>query len=67
MYLREFVLSVNNISGQLIVHINDLSGCAKDSLVVLELERNQLWGLLPNFAMFPSLKYIYIYIFRPIN
>ncbi|XP_023903572.1 receptor-like protein EIX2 [Quercus suber] len=58
--LCELGLSGNNLNGQLIEHINDLSGCAKDSLEVLELARNQLWGSLPDFALFPSLKGIYL-------
>ncbi|XP_050254684.1 receptor-like protein EIX1 isoform X4 [Quercus robur] len=59
--LRELGLSGNNLNGQLIEHINDLFGCAKDSLEVLELARNQLWGSLPDFAMFPSLKEIQLW------
>ncbi|KAK9994644.1 hypothetical protein SO802_024347 [Lithocarpus litseifolius] len=58
--LRELALSGNNLNGQLIEHINDLFGCAKDSLEVLELARNQLWGSLPDFAMFPLLKEIHL-------
>nr|XP_023920489.1 receptor-like protein EIX2 [Quercus suber] len=58
--LRELGLSGNNLNGQLIEHINDLFGCIKDSLVVLSLAENQLWGSLPDFAMFPSLKEIYL-------
>ncbi|XP_075647243.1 receptor-like protein EIX2 isoform X1 [Castanea sativa] len=56
--LRELGLAGNNLNGQVIEHINNLFGCAKDSLEVLELGRNQLWGSLPDFAMFPSLKEI---------
>ncbi|KAK4571374.1 hypothetical protein RGQ29_029974 [Quercus rubra] len=59
--LRELALSGNNLNGQLTEHINDLFGCAKDSLEILELARNQLWGSLPDFAMFPSLKDIQLW------
>ncbi|XP_065625013.1 receptor-like protein EIX1 [Quercus suber] len=58
--LRELDLSGNNLNGQLIEHINDLFGCAKDSLEVFVLASNQLWGSLPDFALFPSLKEIYL-------
>ena len=59
--LRELRLSGNNLDGQLVERINDLSGCAKDSLEVLELARNQFTGSLPDFAMFPSLKVINLF------
>nr|POF00236.1 leucine-rich repeat receptor-like protein kinase pxc2 [Quercus suber] len=58
--LQFYFLGGNNLNGQLIEHINDLFGCIKDSLVVLSLAENQLWGSLPDFAMFPSLKEIYL-------
>ena len=58
--LRELYLHSNNLNGQLIELMNNLSGCAKDSLEVLELSYNQITGLLPNFAIFSSLKEIYL-------
>ena len=54
--LRELHLSSNNLKGQLVELMNNLSGCAKDSLEVLDLSLNQITGLFPNFAIFPSLK-----------
>ncbi|KAK4571391.1 hypothetical protein RGQ29_029989 [Quercus rubra] len=56
--LRELYLYSNNINGQLVELMNNLSGCVKDSLEVLDLSYNQITGLLPNFAIFPSLKEI---------
>ena len=54
--LRELHLSSNNLKGQLVELMNNLSGCTKDSLEVLDLSLNQITGLFPNFAIFPSLK-----------
>ncbi|XP_050254133.1 receptor-like protein EIX2 [Quercus robur] len=58
--LRELYLWSNHLNGQLVELITNLSGCAKDSLEILELSDNQITGSLPNFAIFPSLKYIYL-------
>nr|XP_023877016.1 receptor-like protein EIX2 [Quercus suber] len=58
--LRELYLHSNNLNEQLVELVNNLSGCAKDSLEVLGLSYNQITGLLPNFAIFPSLKEIYL-------
>ncbi|XP_023877014.1 receptor-like protein EIX2 [Quercus suber] len=59
--LRELDLSENNLNGQLFELINNLSaGCAKDSLEVLDLSGNQITGSLPNLAIFPSLKEIFL-------
>ena len=54
--LRELYLSSNNLNGQLVELMNNLSGCAKNSLEVLDLSLNQITGSFPNFAIFPSLK-----------
>jgi len=54
--LRELYLSSNNFNGQLIELMNNLSGCAKNSLEVLDLSENHITGSLPNFSIFPSLK-----------
>ncbi|KAK4571393.1 hypothetical protein RGQ29_029991 [Quercus rubra] len=56
--LRELTLWSNHLNGQLVELITNLSGCAKDSLEILELSYNQITGSLPNFATFPSLKEI---------
>ena len=48
----------NNPNAQLVELINNLSRCTKDSLEDLRLSNNQLTGSLPNFALFPSLKYL---------
>ncbi|XP_023886913.1 receptor-like protein EIX1 [Quercus suber] len=56
--LRELRLSGNNLDGQLVERINDLSGCAKDSLEVLELARNQFTGSLPDFAILHKLEHL---------
>ncbi|XP_023917379.2 receptor-like protein EIX2 isoform X1 [Quercus suber] len=58
--LRELDLASNHLNGQLVELINNLSGCAKDSLESLNLSDNQITGSLPNFAIFPSLKEIYL-------
>ena len=50
----------NNLNGQLVELMNNLSRCAKDSLEVLDLSYNQITRLLPNFAIVPSLKEIYL-------
>ncbi|KAK4571389.1 hypothetical protein RGQ29_029987 [Quercus rubra] len=54
--LRELYLSSNNFNGQLVELMDNLSGCAKDSLEVLDLSKNHITRLLPNFSIFPSLK-----------
>ena len=48
----------NNPNAQLVELIYNLSRCTKDSLEDLRLSNNQLTGSLPNFALFPSLKYL---------
>ncbi|KAL4594970.1 hypothetical protein ACB092_12G057600 [Castanea dentata] len=53
-------LSENNLNVKLVDVINNLSGCAKDSLEILDLSSNQLAGSLRNFAIFPRLKEIYL-------
>ena len=53
-------LSNNKLSGQLVGFINILSGCAKDSLEILDLSLNQITGSLPDFSTFSSLKQIYV-------
>ncbi|KAM4068884.1 hypothetical protein ACB094_12G046000 [Castanea mollissima] len=58
--LRELYLRSNHLNGQLVELINNLSGCAKDSLEILDLSENQITGSLPNFAKFSSLKEIYL-------
>ena len=58
--LRELYLYSNNLNGQLVELMNNLSRCAKDSLEVLDLSYNQITRLLPNFAIVPSLKEIYL-------
>ena len=59
--LLELDLSSNSLNGQLFKLINNLSlGCAKDSLEVLDLSENQITGSLPNLAIFPSLKSLYL-------
>jgi EIX receptor 1/2 len=54
--LRELDLFTNNINGKLVDLIKNLSGCAKDSLEVLDLGLNQITGSLPDFTIFSSLK-----------
>ena len=54
--LRELYLSSNNFNGQLVELMNNLSGCAKDSLEALDLSKNHIIGSLPNFSIFPCLK-----------
>ena len=59
--LCELHLSRNNLNGQLFELINNLSsGCAKDSLEFLSLSDNQITGSLPNLAIFPLLKSLYL-------
>ena len=58
--LCELYLSSNNFNGQLVELMNNLSGCAKDSLEVLDLSENHITGSLPNFSIFPSLKNLYL-------
>ena len=53
-------LSDNKLGGQLVEFINSLSGCAKDSLEMLDLSSNQITGSLPDFSIFPSLKRLYL-------
>ncbi|KAK4571384.1 hypothetical protein RGQ29_029982 [Quercus rubra] len=57
--LSSLSLSNNRLSGQLVEFINILSGCAKNSLEMLDLSLNQITGSLPNFSTFSSLKIIY--------
>ena len=59
--LRKLVLLDNNLNGQLIELINNLSRCAKHSLEVLDFSMNQFTGLLPNFTIFPSLKEVHLF------
>ena len=56
--LRKLFFSYNNPNAQLVDLINNLSRCVKDPLEDLGLSNNQLTGSLPNFALFPSLKYL---------
>uniref|UniRef100_A0A7N2MIF8 Uncharacterized protein n=1 Tax=Quercus lobata TaxID=97700 RepID=A0A7N2MIF8_QUELO len=58
--IRELNLGSNHLNGQLVELITNLSGCAKDSLEILYLSENQITGSLTNFAIFPSLKEIYL-------
>lgn len=56
--LRKLFFSYNNPNAQLVDLINNFSRCVKDPLEDLGLSNNQLTGSLPNFALFPSLKYL---------
>nr|POE79079.1 putative inactive leucine-rich repeat receptor kinase xiao [Quercus suber] len=58
--LSSLSLSNNRLSGQLVKFINILSGCAKNSLEMLDLSLNQITGSLPDFSTFSSLKEIYV-------
>ena len=58
--LSSLSLSNNRLSGQLVEFINILSGCAKNSLEMLDLSLNQITGSLPDFSTFSSLKEIYV-------
>ncbi|KAM3729914.1 hypothetical protein ACB098_12G047100 [Castanea mollissima] len=52
--------SIPKSFGQLVEFISILSGCAKDSLEMLDLSLNQITGSLPDFSTFSSLKEIYV-------
>ncbi|KAL4652622.1 hypothetical protein ACB092_01G245200 [Castanea dentata] len=54
--LRGLYLSSNNLNGQVLEFFHNLQGCAKDSLEILHLGRNQIKGPMPKFAKFPSLR-----------
>nr|POE79081.1 putative inactive leucine-rich repeat receptor kinase xiao [Quercus suber] len=56
--LRKLYFFFNNANAQLVELVNNLSRYAKDSLEDLGLSYNQLTGSLPNFTLFPSLKYL---------
>ncbi|XP_030936555.1 receptor-like protein EIX2 [Quercus lobata] len=58
--LRELYLSNITLKGQLVDLLNNLPGCAKDSLEILSLPSNQISGLWPNNfgILFPLLKEI---------
>ncbi|KAL4652621.1 hypothetical protein ACB092_01G245100 [Castanea dentata] len=53
-------LSGNNLSGQVLEFSHNLKGCLKDSLETLGLHGNQITGSVPNFAIFPSLRLLYL-------
>ncbi|KDP22194.1 hypothetical protein JCGZ_26025 [Jatropha curcas] len=59
--LHTLSLSNNNLTGQLPVFLEHLSGCAKNSLKILKLEMNHLYGSLPDITKFPSLKELFVY------
>ena len=54
--LLSFDMSNNNFSDELPMIIYHLSGCARYSLEVLDLNMNQINGTLPDFSTFTSLK-----------
>ncbi|XP_050253246.1 receptor-like protein EIX1 [Quercus robur] len=56
--LRKLYFLFNNPNIQLVELINNWSRCVEDSLENLRLSYNQLTGSLPNFALFPLLKYL---------
>ncbi|XP_030936549.1 receptor-like protein EIX1 [Quercus lobata] len=58
--LRQLYLGNTTLKGQLVDLLNNLSGCAKDSLEGLSLPSNQISGLWPNNfgILFPLLKEI---------
>ncbi|XVE72760.1 hypothetical protein DITRI_Ditri11bG0064600 [Diplodiscus trichospermus] len=58
--LKELYLVYNKLSGPFSVTVENLSGCAKDSLEVLGLGFNDFSGSLPSFAAFSSLRELYL-------
>lgn len=54
-------LSWNNLNGQVLEFFHNLKGCLKDSLETLDLHGNQITGLVPNFAIFSSLRVLRLY------
>jgi EIX receptor 1/2 len=54
--LRTLDLWKNNLDGQVLEFFHNLGGCIRDSLEILYLNKNQITGLVPNFAIFPSLR-----------
>ena len=58
--LRELCLSWNNLDGQVLEFFHNVRGCLKDSLEILSINRNQIMGLVPNFAIFSSLRVLYL-------
>ncbi|KAK4846354.1 hypothetical protein QYF36_016282 [Acer negundo] len=58
--LKRLSLSSDSLTGQLVELFVNLSGCTKDTLEFLMLNRNKLSGSLPDFTVFPSLRELHL-------
>ncbi|KAG8638360.1 hypothetical protein MANES_14G019985v8 [Manihot esculenta] len=58
--LHTLDLAGNNLTGQLPAFLEHLSGCAENSLEILNLKMNQLHGSLPDITRFSSLKELFL-------